>query len=311
MPPTNPACPACAGPRFRRAVASRATGRRIFCCRDCGVHCWPDHDAAERLDAIATQTEMSADDYSDWVDIKREDVGPDAWRDAITWISDAFGTSDPDQPPVIYDVGAGDGHFLSVARDEYGFEVTGNEIVAGAVELARERYGVRLDLGDLASLGHVATADAVTLWCVLAHVADGDSLLGDVHAMLRPGGVLYLQTPHWTWADALAHGVKRVTRGRVSQVPDRRIAQHHWILHTRKSITAQLERLGFVDVVAEPKLRYTLTSRAYLASMNPPPWTLGPGSWLLDKAVSSRLAPRIVLDVRARRPCVVPPQVVA
>jgi hypothetical protein len=35
--------------------------------------------------------------------------------------------------------------------------------------------------------------------------------------------------------------------------------------------------------------------------MNPPQWTIGPASWLLDKAVASRLAPRIVLDVRARK----------
>ena len=86
-PRAHPACPACGGLRFRSAVGSRATGRRISVCRDCGVHFWSDHDAAERLDAIATQTEMSADDYSDWVDIKREEVGPDAWRDAMAWIS--------------------------------------------------------------------------------------------------------------------------------------------------------------------------------------------------------------------------------
>ena len=79
-------------------------------------------------------------------------------------------------------------------------------------------------------------------------------------------------------ADQAAHLVKRATRGRASQVPDRRIAQHHWILHTRRSITAQLTRLGFVDVVAEPRLRYTLTSEAYIASMNPSSWSIRPAS---------------------------------
>lgn len=294
-----PVCPACAGSRIRTGPASGATGRRITACRDCGVHFWADHEAAERQEAIELQTELTAEGYSDWVDIKREQAGPEAWRDAITWIRGALPPTDG--APVIYDVGAGDGHFLSLARDEGGFAVTGNEIAKGAVELAKERYDVDLDLGVLEDLGHVEDVDAATLWCVLAHVPDGDQLLREVHTMLRPGGVLFLQTPHWTAADGAANGVKTLTGGRFSKVPDRRIAQHHWILHTRRSITAQLERLGFTDVVAEPKLRYTLTSRAYFASMNPPQWTIGPASWLLDKAVASRLAPRIVLDVRARK----------
>ncbi|MCX6399647.1 MAG: class I SAM-dependent methyltransferase [Propionibacteriales bacterium] len=294
-------CPACAGARVHTAVASRATGRRISDCRDCGVHFWQDHEDAERLEAIELQIEWSDDDYSNWVDIKREKVGPEAWREALGWVRDALPSRAADTAPVMYDVGAGDGEFLSVARDDFGFSVTGNEIVAGAVKLAKDRHDVDLDLGDLSSLGHKETVDAVTLWCVLAHVTDTDQLLRDTHTMLRPGGVLFLQTPHWTKADALAHAAKRATGGRFSKVPDRRIAQHHWILHTRASITAQLTRLGFVDVVAEPRLRYTLTSEAYIASMSPPAWSVRPASKMLDRLIASPVAPRIVLDVRARK----------
>ena len=294
-------CPACAGPDVRTAVASHATGRRISSCRDCGAHFWHYREDAERLEAIELQIEWSADDYSDWVDIKREKVGPEAWRGALGWIREALPRATADRSPVLYDVGAGDGEFLSVARDDFGFTVTGNEIVSGAVALAKERHDVDLDLGDLAGLGHVETVDAVTLWCVLAHVTDTDQLLSDTHRMLRPGGVLFLQTPHWTRADTAAHALKRVTRGRFSKVPDRRIAQHHWILHTRDSITRQLHRLGFVDVVAEPRLRYTLTAEAYIASMNPPSWSIRPAARMLDRLIASPLAPRIVLDVRARK----------
>jgi 2-polyprenyl-3-methyl-5-hydroxy-6-metoxy-1,4-benzoquinol methylase len=279
---------------------SRATGRRVHRCRSCGARFWPDHGNESRQQAITVQNAMSPEDYSDWVDIKREQAGPDAWRAATRWMLEALDTGT--RPADLYDVGAGDGQYLSIARDEFGFRVTGNEVVPGAVELARSRYDVSLDLGELGDLGHDEDADAVTLWCVLAHVDDGDALLGQVHTMLRPGGVLFLQTPHWTGADTAAHAVKRVTGGRVSKVTDRRLAQHHWILHTRRSITAQLNRLGYVDVVAEPKVRYTLTSQAYLVSMNLPSWTVRPTAWLLDRAVSSRLAPRIVLDVRARKP---------
>lgn len=302
-------CPACARATIVVGPASRATGRRIHRCRSCGARFWPDHADESRMQAITVQNAMSPDDYSDWVDIKRERASSDAWREATHWMLEALATGS--RPPDLYDIGAGDGQFLSIARDEFGFRVTGNEVVPGAIELARSRYDVKLELGELGELNHTEDTDAVTLWCVLAHVDDGDALLTQVHTMLRPGGVLFLQTPHWTGADTAAHGLKRLTGGRVSKIPDRRIAQHHWILHTRRSVTAQLTRLGFEDVVAEPKLRYTLTSRAYLASMNPPRWVVGPTAWLLDKAVKSRLAPRIVLDVRARKPATTPDQAAA
>lgn len=293
-------CPACAQPTVVVGPASRSTSRRIHRCRSCGARFWPDHADESRVKAVTAQNAMSSSDYSDWVDIKREQASAEAWREAAHWMLEALDIGG--RPPDLYDIGAGDGQFLSIARDEFGFRVTGNEVAAGAVELARARYGVGLELGELGALDHTEDADAVTLWCVLAHVADGDSLLAQTRTMLRPGGVLFLQTPHWTVADSGAHALKRLTGGRVSNITDRRVAQHHWILHTRRSITAQLTRLGFVDVVAEPKLRYTLTARAYLASMNPPRWALDPAAWLLDRAVKSRLAPRIVLDVRARKP---------
>ena len=91
-------------------------------------------------------------------------------------------------------------------------------------------------------------------------------------------------------------------KGRVNKLADRRIAEHHTILHTEKSIRTALERAGFTDIVVEASPRYALTSRAYLASMNPPKWVLEAGSRAMDSVIESRLAPRIVLDVYARKP---------
>ena len=56
-------CPACAGSRVTTAVASRATGRRISTCRDCGVRFWSDHRARERMDAIVELTSLGATRY--------------------------------------------------------------------------------------------------------------------------------------------------------------------------------------------------------------------------------------------------------
>jgi SAM-dependent methyltransferase len=293
-------CPACAAGTLVEGPPSRTTGRVVSRCPACHA-LFLTHPHITEV-AYLSSDEMSADDYEAWVAIKREGVGEDAWREATAWITEALGDTG-DERPRLYDVGAGDGGYLRLARDEFGFEVTGNEIIEGAVTLAKKQHDVDLELGDLADLGHRDHVDAVTLWCVLAHVPQGDDLLRDVHTMLRPGGVLFLQTPHRTTVDAIGNRLKSVSRGRWSTVPDRRLAGqgHHRVLHTAASITAQLERLGFVDVEVQPRLRYSLTSRAYLASLNPPGWLLGPGAWLLDRAISSRIAPQIVIDVRARK----------
>ena len=141
-----PACPACAGTRVRTGPASGATGRQITACRDCGVHYWADHEAAERQEAIELQTELTAEGYSDWVDIKREQAGPEAWRDAITWIRNAL-PKDAGRggAPVIYDVGAGDGHFLSLARDEGGFAVLLEDTDDMGALLVTKRFGESIE----------------------------------------------------------------------------------------------------------------------------------------------------------------------
>ena len=293
-------CPACAVGTVVEGPPSRATGRVVSRCRSCHA-LFLTHPHTTEV-AFLSSDEMSAEDYEAWVGIKREGVGEDVWREATAWIKEAIGDIGAERPR-LYDVGAGDGGYLRLARDEFGFEVTGNEIIEGAVTLARKQHDIKLELGDIADLGHRDDFDAVTLWCVLAHVPQGDALLRNVHAMLRPGGVVFLQTPHRTTVDAVGNRLKNASRGRWSAVPDRRLAGqgHHRILHTAASITAQLERLGFVDVEVQPRHRYSLTSRAYLASLDPPGWLLGPGAWLLDQAISSRIAPRIVIDVRARK----------
>jgi SAM-dependent methyltransferase len=293
-------CPACAAGAVVEGPPSRVTGRVVTRCRSCRA-LFLTHPHTTEVSFVPSD-EMSAEDYEAWVGIKREGVGEDVWREATAWIKEAIGDIGA-EPPRLYDVGAGDGGYLRLARDEFGFEVTGNEIIEGAVTLARKQHDIDLELGDIAEHGHRDDFDAVTLWCVLAHVPQGDALLRNVHAMLRPGGVVFLQTPHRTTVDAVGNRLKVASRGRWSAVPDRRLAGqgHHRVLHTAASITAQLERVGFVDVDVEPRHRYSLTSRAYLASLDPPGWLLGPGAWLLDQAISSRIAPRIVIDVRARK----------
>ena len=291
-------CPACTSTRTWQGPPSHRNDRVVAGCRDCGAHFIPE-DAPEPTPVI-TSDEISSEFVSDWVGNKREGVGPEAWQESLAWLRDAVESNG--RRPQVYDVGACAGEFLAVARDEFGFEVFGNEILESSLPIAKELSGVDLELGDLSALGHENDFDAATLWCVLAHVTDGEQLMRDVFRLLRPGGVVYLQTPHRTIADRAGNGLKTMTRGRVSALPDRRLAGHHRILHTRANITALLERVGFTEIEVVPQNRYSMSSHAYLVSLNVPDWTVGPASRLMDKAVASGAVPRITLDIRARKP---------
>ncbi|HEX7805434.1 MAG TPA: class I SAM-dependent methyltransferase [Cellulomonas sp.] len=300
-PRTVQHCPACRSDAVRVGPQSHRTGLVVARCRTCGAQFLVDDNPADVTEVIGTD-EVSVEYVNTWVDHKREGVGPRAWHDVLAALVRETDTGQ--RPPRLYDVGAGGGEFLAVARDEYGFEVSGNDIMEGAVTVARERSGIELDLGDLAQLDHEDDYDAVTMWCVLAHVPDGEQLLREVHRMLVPGGVLYLQTPHNTVPDRSLLAARTLTRGRATRLSDRRLAGngHHRILHTPRSMTRLLERAGFTDARVVPQARYSMSSVAYLRSLRAPEPVLRPAAWLMDRAIASPLAPRITLDVWARKP---------
>lgn len=290
-------CPACSSSAVHVGPASRRTEIVVARCSSCRAQFIVEETKAPT--EVVTTDEVSVEYVADWVEKKREGVGPAVWREKLDWLAKEVAHLDK---PKLYDVGAGAGEFLSVARDEYGFVVAGNDILEGAIAVARELSGIDLDLGDLSEQEHEDEFDVVTMWCVLAHVRDGERMMREVHQMLAPGGVLFLQTPHNTVADRASYAAKVATGGRVARVSDRRLAGHHRILHTQDSIRILLERVGFTDIVVEPQIRYPMSSVAYLHSLRAPSWSLKPVSWAMDKAIASGAVPRITLDVQARKP---------
>ena len=173
--------------------------------------------------------------------------------------------------------------------------------IPGAARLASKRYGLDLAVGDLADLELEPIHDALTMWCVMVHTEDVDQTLANCNALLKPGGTLFLQTPHWTAADALALAALRLSGGRLNRIVDRRVAWHHWQLHTRKSIKVLLERHGFEVFDVRPQGRYSLSSALYLQSLGVPESIATRSSRAVDLAIKYGPVPRIVLDVYARK----------
>jgi 2-polyprenyl-3-methyl-5-hydroxy-6-metoxy-1,4-benzoquinol methylase len=105
-------------------------------------------------------------------------------------------------PGNLLDVGAGIGQFLFHARPFFS-EVRGTEISPSAIRIAKEKYGLDMDLGSLDGISlPPAGFDNITLFHVLEHVPDPRALLERCRTLLRPGGVLFIAVPN----DVLAWG---------------------------------------------------------------------------------------------------------
>jgi len=119
----------------------------------------------------------------------------------------------------VLDIGCGGGVFLSMIRDA-GADVLGVELSDSRVHFARMRYG--LDVVKRA-IDHEAWLtnyrdhfDAVTLWDVIEHVNFPERVLRGAVGVLKPGGVVLIDTP---CRDSFYHRVGvftyRMTGGRL------------------------------------------------------------------------------------------------
>lgn len=96
----------------------------------------------------------------------------------------------------LLDIGTGYGQFLHHARSHFT-EVSGTEISASAVALAKEKYGLSLLAGELAALDLPSKSfDTITLFHVLEHVPDPCKLVALCHDLLRAQGVLVIAVPN-------------------------------------------------------------------------------------------------------------------
>ena len=95
----------------------------------------------------------------------------------------------------LLDIGCGNGDFLLNAR-EAGWSVTGIDPDPKAVAVATQR-GLDVSVGSVESLtGWSGCYDAITLSHVLEHVHEPRLVVQAIHRLLKPDGVVYVDTPN-------------------------------------------------------------------------------------------------------------------
>ena len=143
--------------------------------------------------------------------------------------------------PRLLDVGSSVGCVIEAAL-ERGWDAVGTDVSVSAVEFCRARELPCRHFGGDALPFADDSFDVLTSWHVIEHVADVESTLAEWFRVLRPGGVMALETP-----DAASPMVRR--RGSKYR---KFWAPEHTYGFTPATLARFVERAGFT-LVARPK----------------------------------------------------------
>lgn len=145
------------------------------------------------------------------------------------------------ESPRLLDVGSSVGCVIEAAM-ERGWDAMGTDVSASAVEFCRERkLPCRLFEGNALPFAD-NSFDVLTSWHVIEHVANVEATLADWFRVLRPGGVMALETP-----DASSPMVRlRGSKYRKFWAPE------HTYTFTPATLATFIQRAGFT-VLARPK----------------------------------------------------------
>jgi SAM-dependent methyltransferase len=135
----------------------------------------------------------------------------------------------------VLDVGCERGELLNVLK-ENGCDVAGTQLSQGAADFAREHFGIDVFVGELQDAPFEAGRfDVVLMINVLEHLPDPESYLQRVAALLKPGGVFWVELPNAGSFTAEVTGKKWLHHD----------PPHHYWGFTLPGLRTMLDRHGF------------------------------------------------------------------
>lgn len=161
-------------------------GTPILECKNCG-HVYSSYEQEEHYEGYWDGAEQTYD--LKW------------WDDAHRAVySDFISTYLKQEKGNLLDVGCGLGFFVkAVLTKKPGWSAVGYEISKQAVKFANEQNGMKTVYAGLVQDSKLPkeSFDIITLWDVIEHIPKPHSLLTYLHGLLKPGGILFLQTPNF------------------------------------------------------------------------------------------------------------------
>ncbi len=202
-------------------------GRTLFKCSGCG-YAWVPEGLARTVSGQSIYEDDARALFDDFADYYQDPTAVEAAAAKLTWV-ERFVTPGAR----LLDVGANLGQFVSCASAR-GYAAAGIELSPAAVRLAQVTLGDAVKVGSIYdddlpfSSSSDGRFDAITMFDVIEHLPDPERALRRAHALLSPGGRLFLTTPdlaspyarlmgaHWHHLDLEQHislfGVATLTR---------------------------------------------------------------------------------------------------
>ena len=149
-------------------------------------------------------------------------------------------------PGRVLEVGCAHGAFVALLR-QAGFRACGLEMSPAVIRFARQTFGIPVLRGPIEQHRiRSASLDAIVLLDVIEHLPDPVGTLAHCVGLLKPGGVLLIQTPEFPEVDRAAleaSGARFIEQLK----PD-----EHVFLFSSRSIRALMTRIGATSVLFEP-----------------------------------------------------------
>lgn len=225
--------------------------RRCKVCQTLVVHNGP---TAEQLLVKDDESDFYGKQY--WLGHQKQDLGfadindrsrSDLIERNLHWLETLLKFCLP--PANLLELGSAHGSFLAVAR-EAGYRVAGVEMSPWVVEFAEKTFGVPVSLGPVESLNlQPGTLHVIVLMDVLEHLPDPVTTMKCCLDLLKPDGLLLIQTPQFR--ETIDHGTLLESKDRFL---DMLVPDEHIFLFSKNAVTTLFRRLEANYIQFEPAL---------------------------------------------------------
>ena len=213
------------------------SGIDILKCRSCG-HIFSSYDQDQNFtEYFGNERITEKYNYFHWFDQAHSRMYNDFWSKFI------LGKSGK-----LLDVGCGLGYFLRKIQSFDAWESFGCEISRHAVDYAAKKVGVKNILcGICEDLNYKENSfDIITLWDVIEHIPDSDSLLRHLRTLLKDDGMLFIHTPN-VRVQLIRARITKMLFGMKENIHYLE-AKDHVNNYSPKTITKVLKRNGYSEV---------------------------------------------------------------
>jgi glycosyltransferase involved in cell wall biosynthesis/2-polyprenyl-3-methyl-5-hydroxy-6-metoxy-1,4-benzoquinol methylase len=223
-------------------------------CRACGTLVSQQGLSSAELQVNDDEHDFYGKQY--WLDHQKQDLSfPDIHARArndlternLHWLKALLKYRLP--PAEVLELGCAHGSFVALMQ-QTGFQASGTEMSPWVVDFGKKTFGITVHLGPVESLdAPPASLDVIALMDVLEHLPDPLATMRRCLELLKPEGLLLIQTPRFK--EGISHEALVESK---SAFLEQLKSDEHLYLFSERSVTDLFRRLGTEYIHFEPAI---------------------------------------------------------